>query len=93
MFTMHVVDAHKEYSPSENATMLVVSAEIYQGKTYIETKKYGYALGTDEETVQEDLKKCLDTYCKDYDLALLAQEELKTDKAIETIVGSKIGVQ
>jgi hypothetical protein len=90
---LRVTGSVKEYSPADNANVLVVNYEIVDGNT-VAPRSEAFPLGTDIEAIKGTLVKQLETYklekVQKVENDLRDQQEAETDKAIAELEGFSI---
>lgn len=73
---------------------LSVTADIYEGETFLENKKYGFAFTMSKEEIVAEIAKSLTTYRSEKEQAEKNKErdalESQADEAIEHLSGLEI---
>lgn len=83
-------------SQVDNQVYLDVEFDIVADDEVVETRRLGFPLGTSSENIEEDLKKYVETYFHDQELAEQSKEVEEAnrvaDETITTLEGKEIEV-
>lgn len=74
MYTTKIINVDTAYSQADNSYFIDVVVEVYKGEELVETRKFGYPLGTEKETILTDLEKLCATLASDEEVAVKSAE-------------------
>ena len=92
-YALHVKRASKETHIADNTPFLEVEVEVKDGKKAVETRKFGYPLGTSAEDVDLDLSKFLLTYTGEQEAAVEDKKRQEEEDAAQETITSISGLE
>lgn len=102
MAKLKVISITKEYQQAENATVLEITAEIFNKVSnhdgtpvneVIETRKFAFPMGTSEEELKGELKKFIDNYNAELESAKENAEQIEAEKVADATIAAVTGFE
>lgn len=85
MYIAKIIDVITD-SLANGEEFLSVELEIIKDKKVVDTRKYGFPVDTSEKEIKKEVKKIIDLYNKEAEMAILeAEKEAKKEKVNKTI--------
>lgn len=65
MYTFKIINVEPAHSQVDNNHFIDVEVEIYKGEEFSQTRRFGFALGTDKKTILAELEKVCSALASD----------------------------